>query len=182
VRALLDLAIKLTDATSINLSITHGLSGSGKSTVSRSLMQNPGAIRIRSDIERKRMAGLDALAKSGSGIGEKLYSSDTTRQTYARLAELAGQLLDAGWPVIVDATFLARWQRDALREAAHARNITLRILDFPVPLDILRQRILQRSKAGNDASEADLAVLQHQINTEDPLARDELAAVINCAG
>jgi hypothetical protein len=179
VRALLELARMLTRPLPARLDITHGLSGSGKSTVTRTLMQTAGAVRLRSDVERKRMAGLDALAKSGSGVGEKLYSFDITRQTYGRLAELAGQLLDAGWPVIVDATFIARWQRDQLREVARTRNIEFHILDFPVPVGTLKERILVRARADNDASEANLAVLQHQLDTEDALDENELVEVVN---
>ncbi len=177
VRALLQLAMRLTQSGPVHLSITHGLSGSGKSTRSHALMQKPGAIRLRSDVERKRMAGLTALAKSGSGVGEKLYAADATRQTYAHLAELAGVLLDAAWPVIADATFLARWQRDLLRDVAKARNVAFGILDFPVPLATLEQRILQRARSSIDASEADLAVLRHQLDTQEPLGGDELAEV-----
>ncbi|KAB2310387.1 AAA family ATPase [Betaproteobacteria bacterium SCN2] len=175
VRALLQLAMRLTDSLPASLGITHGLSGSGKSTVTHRLMQNPGAIRLRSDVERKRMAGLAALAKSNSGVGEKLYAADATQQTYARLAELAGILLDAGWPVIVDATFLMRWQRDLLRDVAKAREVEFRILDFPLPIATLEARILQRARAGGDASEADLSVLQHQLATQEALGADELA-------
>jgi hypothetical protein len=126
------------------------------------------------------MAGLAALAKSNSGVGEKLYAAAATRQTYGRLAELAGLLLDAGWPVIVDATFLARWQRELLRAVAKARNTEFRILDFPVPVEMLKARILQRAEAGKDASEADLAVLKHQLDTEEPLVEEELKEVTNC--
>jgi hypothetical protein len=174
---LLDLAVSLTHPLPLRLDITHGLSGSGKTTVTRRLMQAPGAIRLRSDVERKRMAGLDALAKSGSGIGEELYAPDATQRTYRRLAGLAGPLLDAGWPVIVDATFTARWQRDLLRETARVRDVEFRILDFPVPVATLRERIVQRSRAGGDASEADLSVLQHQLDTEEPLGPDEPAEI-----
>jgi aminoglycoside phosphotransferase family enzyme/predicted kinase len=174
---LLDLATALTRPRPVRLDITHGLSGSGKTTVTRRLMQDPGAIRVRSDVERKRMAGLDALAKSGSGVGEALYSADATQRTYRRLAELAGQLLDAGWPVIVDATFTARWQRELLRETARTRTVEFRILDFLVPVATLRERIVQRARAGGDASEADLAVLQHQLDTEEPLGADEQAEI-----
>jgi len=176
-RTLLQLATTLTRPLPLRLDITHGLSGSGKSTVTQTLMQTPGAIRLRSDVERKRLAGLDALARSGSGVGQKLYATDTTRRLYAHLARLAGELLDAGWPVIVDATCLARWQRDLLREQARSRGVTFSILDFPVALDILRERIVQRARAGNDASEANLDVLQHQIDTEDPLGADEQADI-----
>jgi aminoglycoside phosphotransferase family enzyme/predicted kinase len=177
-RALLELATSLTRALPLRLDITHGLSGSGKTTVTQTLMQIPGAIRLRSDVERKRLAGLDALARSGSGVGQNLYAADATRRTYTHLAKLAGKLLDAGWPVIVDATFTARWQRDLLREQAQARGVVFHILDFQVPVAILRERIIQRAHEGSDASEAGLDVLQHQIDTEEALAADEQADIV----
>jgi len=178
-RALLQLAATLTRPQPLRLDITHGLSGSGKTTVTRRLMQAPGAIRLRSDVERKRLAGLDALEKSGSGVGQQLYAADATRRTYAYLSGLAGALLDAGWPVIVDATFTARWQRDRLREQAQTRGVAFHILDFQVPVATLRERIVQRARAGSDASEAGLAVLQHQLDTEDILAADEQADIVS---
>jgi hypothetical protein len=177
VRTLLQRAATLTRPQPTRLDITHGLSGSGKTTVTRTLMQSPGAIRLRSDVERKRLAGLGALERSGSGIGQALYAADATQRTYAHLARLAGDLLDAGWPVIVDATFTARGQRDLFHDVAQSHGVAFRILDFPAPVATLRERILKRSHAGTDASEADLAVLQHQIDTEDPLAADERADV-----
>jgi aminoglycoside phosphotransferase family enzyme/predicted kinase len=179
VRTLLNLATTLTRPLSLRLDITHGLSGSGKTTVTQKLMQTPGAIRLRSDVERKRLAGLDTLARSGSGVGENLYAADASRRTYDHLARLAGEILNAGWPVIVDATFTARWQRDLLREMVRTRKVEFRILDFPVPVATLRERIVQRSREGNDASEADLAVLQHQLDTEEPLADDEQADIVS---
>ena len=169
----------LTQPIALRLDITHGLSGSGKTTVSHTLMQTPGAIRLRSDVERKRMAGLDALARSGAAAGEQLYAADATRRTYAHLAQLAGGLLDAGWPVIVDATFTRRWQRDLLREQAQARGVAFHIFDFQLPVAILRERILKRSQEGRDASDADLAVLQHQIDSEEVLADDEQASIVS---
>ncbi|MBT9540458.1 MAG: AAA family ATPase [Thiobacillus sp.] len=176
---LLQLATTLTRPLPLRLDITHGLSGSGKTTSTQKLMQIPGAIRLRSDVERKRLAGLDALARSSSGIGDRLYAADATRRTYEYLARLSGDLLDAGWPVIVDATFIARWQRDLLREQAQSRGVAFHILDFQVAVAILRERILKRTQLGNDASDADLAVLQHQLDTEEPLAIDEQAAIVS---
>lgn len=177
-RSLLDLATTLTRPQPRRLDITHGLSGSGKTTVTRTLMQTPGAIRLRSDVERKRLAGLDALAHSGSTVGQQLYATDATRRTYEHLARLAGEILDAGWPVIVDATFTARWQRDLLRELAQSRGAAFHILDFPVPVATLRERIVNRTRAGNDASEASLDVLQHQLDTEEALAADEKQDIV----
>jgi aminoglycoside phosphotransferase family enzyme/predicted kinase len=172
-RAILDLATTLTRPLPLRLDITHGLSGSGKTTLTQTLMQTPGAIRLRSDVERKRLAGLDALERSNSGMGQALYAADATRQTYGHLARLAGAVLDAGWPVIVDATFTARWQRDQLREQAQAHTVAFHILDCQVPVATMRERIVQRARAGRDASEADLNVLQHQIDTEEALSPDE---------
>jgi len=51
--------------------------------------------------------------------------------------------------------------------------VAFHILDFEVPVARLRERIIQRSRAGGDASEADLDVLQHQIDTAEALAADE---------
>ena len=178
-RTLLDLATALTRPLPRRLDITHGLSGSGKTTVTQRRMQAPGAIRLRSDVERKRLAGLDALAKSSSGVGQGLYAADATRRTYDHLARRAGDILDAGWPAIIDATFTARWQRDLLRETARLHHAEFRILDFPVPVATLRARIVERSRAGTDASEADLAVLQHQLDSEEPLAADERDDIVN---
>lgn len=172
-QAHLELAAALTRPLPRWLQITHGFSGSGKTTVTRERMQSPGAIRLRSDVERKRMAGLDTQARSGSTLGGGLYAADATHRTYARLAELAGGALDAGWPVIVDATFTRRRQRALLREVAQARGVPFRILDLAAPHAVLRQRILARARAGTDASEADLAVLDHQIRNAEPLGAGE---------
>ena len=175
--AYLQLAEQLAQDTSTQLWITHGLSGSGKTTITQSLLEQRGMIRLRSDVERKRLAGLDALAHSGGGINEGLYTQETSRRTYAQLAQLADGLLEAGWPVIVDAAFLERWQRDLLREIAQRREVPFRILDIQVDHAILRERVGLRSALGTDASEADLRVLQHQIKTALPLGEDELPEV-----
>jgi uncharacterized protein len=177
-QAYLQLAEELTRLPTLHLDITHGLSGSGKTTVTYSLMQSGAAIRLRSDVERKRLAGLDALARSGSGIATGLYSADATRHLYQHLADLTDGILQAGWPVIVDATFTARWQRDLFRQLAVTRGVGFRILDFPLAEATLRERIRQRAQQGGDASEADLSVLQHQLETQEPLAPDELGAVV----
>jgi hypothetical protein len=179
-RAILALATALTHPLPLRLDITHGLSGSGKTTLTQSLMQTPGAIRLRSDIERKRLAGLDALSRSGSAVGEQLYAADATRRTYGHLAHLAGEVLDAGWPVIVDATFTARWQRGLMRDLAQSRGVAFHILDFQVAVATLRERILKRAQEGRDASEANLDVLQHQLDTSEALADAEAVDVIAC--
>lgn len=171
----LQLAGKLSRAAPPRLWITHGLSGSGKTTYTQQLLQQHGMIRLRSDVERKRLVGLPALARSGSGVDEGLYAKEYSRLTYEHLARLAVQLLAAGWSVVVDAAFLEREQRDAFRKIAADLNVPFTILHLQADPAILRERICRRQAAGTDASEADLRVLQHQLESVQPLEADEIA-------
>jgi len=66
-----------------------------------------------------------------------------------------------------------------LREIARKHGQPFRILDFAAPLDTLRQRIVQRARAGTDASEASLAVLAHQIRNADALDAEELKEALS---
>ena len=163
------------------LAITHGLSGSGKTTLSQTILEATGAIRIRSDVERKRLFGLAADERSGSGVASGLYGADATGLTYRHLETLAGAMVRAGFPAIVDAAFLQRAQRDSFRELASTLGVPFAILDFPADKATLRQRVAGRMALGRDASEADLAVLEHQFATQQPLAADELPLAITVA-
>jgi aminoglycoside phosphotransferase family enzyme/predicted kinase len=176
------LAEQLTQNMPTQLWITHGLSGSGKTTVSQTLLQDYGMIRLRSDVERKRLAGLGALIHSGAGVGQGLYTQEAGRRTYQHLSRLAEGLLTTGWPVIVDAAFLERWQRDLFRGVAQRRGLRLNILNLNADPATLRERVIQRAAQGQDASEADLRVLQHQIETEQPLDNDEQDEVARISG
>ncbi len=160
--------------------ITHGFSGSGKTTLSQPLVELTGAIRVRSDVERKRIHGLAPKDRSGSGITEGLYRPEATESTYGRLLDLARIVVEAGHGVIVDATFLERRQRDRFRALAARAGVPFLIVDFTASEKILRSRILARSERGADASDADLAVLEHQLGTHEPLQADENESVFAC--
>ena len=160
--------------------ITHGFSGSGKTTLSQPLVELTGAIRVRSDVERKRIHGLAPKDRPGSGIAEGLYRPEATESTYRRLLDLAGIVVEAGHGVIVDATFLERRQRDRFRALAARAGVPFLIVDFTASEEILRSRILARSERGADASDADLAVLEHQLGTHEPLQADEHESVFAC--
>lgn len=160
------------------LIITHGLSGSGKTTFTQPVLEALGAIRIRSDIERKRLFQLPPEARTRAGIDAGIYSAGAGDRTYRRLADLAGVCLRAGWPVIVDAAFLERQRRDRFRRLAEEYDVPFLILDFRAGETALKARVLARSEAASDASEADLAVLQHQIARYEPLSDDEAAGTL----
>jgi aminoglycoside phosphotransferase family enzyme/predicted kinase len=169
----IQLALGLTQVPRPKLLITHGLSGSGKSTGTQGLLERLPAIRIRSDVERKRLAGLNPQDSSRSSFGEGLYAADQTEATYARLRDLAKEILSNGYHAIVDATFLKRQQRDMFRDLANQPGAEFTILDFDAPLAVLRERVSQRQKHATDPSEATLAVLEQQFRTREPLGEDE---------
>ena len=160
------------------LLITHGLSGSGKTRGSQALLERLGAIRLRSDIVRKQLHGVAPLQHGKHAPGHGLYAEDATRTTYARLGELAGAILRAGYTVIVDAAFLQRWQRAAFRALADECGVALAIVHFTAPVEHLRRRVARRHAAGSDASDADLAVLDHQLATHEPLQAGEADFVL----
>jgi aminoglycoside phosphotransferase family enzyme/predicted kinase len=160
------------------LIVTHGLSGCGKTTAAQALLEQLGAVRLRSDLERKRLHGLAPLAASGSAVASGIYTRDASAALYRRLGQLAGRALAAGFPVIVDAAFLRRAEREAFRAVAERLDVPFLILDFRAPLAVLRARVAARRSRGNDASEADLAVLEHQISARDPLTPAEMARAL----
>ena len=177
-RTYADLAERYTRPTGGWLAITHGLSGSGKTMIAQSLVEATGAVCVRTDVERKRLHGLSPMTQTASGTDTGLYSPEATRLTYQRMAERAGTVLRAGFPVIVDGAFLKSAQRQTLRATAEQMKLPFIILDVHAPEAVLRQRILERARQGRDVSEATLAVLEHQIATREPLDADERARAL----
>lgn len=167
-----------TNSPAPRLIITHGLSGSGKSYTASRAADQSGAVHLRSDIERKRLEGLAALSRTGSALDSGIYTRDKTDQTYQRLLQLAQQLLQEGYSVIVDATFLFSEQRRVFRELAAQLSIPFAILDMQTPESLLRQRIRQRQQQARDPSEADERVLELQLQNRQPLTSEELACAI----
>ncbi|WP_374401992.1 AAA family ATPase [Niveibacterium sp.] len=155
------------------LLLMHGPSGSGKSHWSGAALELIGAVRLRSDVERKRLNGLAATSRSGSPIDGGIYADGATRATYARLAALAAGLLADGHSVVIDAANLKRWQRDGFRAIAQKLDVPCRILSCQAEAVTLLKRLQTRALARQDASEATADVLAHQLAHSDPLDADE---------
>ncbi len=153
------------------LILTHGLPGSGKTTFSQLALQQMGAIRIRSDVERKRLFGLGTLENSRAR-GAEIYGAEATQRTYATLHAQAQELLRAGFTVIVDAAFLKLDERQTFHQLAQSMSVPFAIASLQAPDATLRERIQQRS---GDASEADAKVLEMLQTKQQPLAPHELA-------
>ncbi len=161
------------------LMITHGVSGSGKSHLAERLLERLGAIRLRSDVERKRLHGLPADARSGSPLAGGLYGADASRRTYRQMLEQADAALTAGWPVIVDAAFLEREQREPFRALAARRRMPFLILHCEAPQPLLYARVRERQRRAGDPSEADAAVLTRQLARDTTLHDDEQPHVLH---
>lgn len=180
-RGYIALADRIARPPTPRLLITHGLSGSGKTWAStRWLAAEPSgcAIRLRSDVERKRLHGLSAWQSSGSGLNSGLYSPQAHGDTYTSLLARSRELLTEGWSVIVDAAFLREAERTAFTELARTAGVPFQILACEAPVEVLRQRIAERQARGADASEATVAVLEQQLGWLEPLTPAERACAI----
>lgn len=165
----LALAERLTQPPTPRLTITCGPSGCGKTFHTSCRLASAEfltTLRIRSDVERKRLFGLAPDASSGGTI----YTAEANARTYARLYELAEALLTDGWSVIVDAAFLRRAERDRFRTLARRLGVTFELIAPQAPPDELARRLAARR---GDASEATVEVMQRQLQWFEPPAEDE---------
>jgi len=148
--------------------LTHGLSASGKSWLAGRLVAHGDAVRIRSDVERKRLHG-----------GRGVYTAEATERTYERLAGLACAVVRAGWSALVDATFLERARRERMRALAAALDVPIVILDVHADDAVLERRLIERARSRDRTSDADTAVLRMQRESAEPLSADERSVTVS---
>lgn len=170
--AYVELADRLSRPRSPALIITHGVSGSGKSVIAAQLPDQLPAVRLRSDVERKRLLGIDQNEDAAARDG---YAQAMTDKTYTRLAELADQVIAAGYIAVVDATFLDAAERRRFAGLASAHQVPFVIIDCDAPVAVLRERIAQRRARPDNVSDAGLDVLEAQRRGRDPLDQTERA-------
>jgi aminoglycoside phosphotransferase family enzyme/predicted kinase len=174
-RAHLALAVRRIQPRHPRLLLMHGYSGSGKSWLGQRLAMMLPAVCIRSDVERKRLAGFGALDASHSAVAAGLYGPGMTHRTYSRLERCVRDVLEAGENVVADASFLLREQRTPFLRLGRELGVPCTIVDCVADRAVLKARILDRE---TDASEADTAVLAHQLRIAEPLGPDEPATVV----
>jgi len=159
--------------------LMHGMSGSGKTLTSTGLIPIMPAIRIRSDLERKRLHGVPRQHHALTGIAKGLYSAASSAKTYGTIAEYCETGLNAGFNMIADATFAKRQWRGYFVDLARKLGARPVIVECTAPPDTLRARIRKRSAEGLDESDADLSVLEHQLTHFETLDETERALVVN---
>jgi aminoglycoside phosphotransferase family enzyme/predicted kinase len=162
------------------LIIMHGLSGSGKTWVSGQLMAELPAVRVRSDVERKRLFGVGETESSHSAVGKGIYSEDANRRSYERLFELARLLLRSGHNVILDASFLESAYRKEAMSVAKDCECTSVIVDVVADEDAIHQRLHRRRLDRKEQSEAGPSVLTYQLSVADSLTSAERRRTVTC--
>jgi predicted kinase len=168
-----DVASRLTARHRPTLMIMHGVTACGKSWVSEQLIPLLHAVRVRSDLERKRLQGVSPFVQRGAAVNAGPYAADATRETYAAMLGCAEHALRAGFNTIADATFLLKSDRERFRELARSLDCGFLVLACDADADALRRRVAARRQSGQEISEADEAVLSHQLATVEPLDDSE---------
>jgi hypothetical protein len=137
-----------------------GLSGTGKTTVAQSLAPEvgaaPGAIHLRSDLERKAMRG----AATQDRLPADSYTQSQRDRVYDRMFARARTLLNTGHSVLLDATFLDQATRSRAETLAHDLGLPFTGLWLTAPLPVLIARVTART---GDASDADAGVVRTQV-------------------
>ncbi len=174
----LDWAVSQVGRPRARLFVMAGLSGSGKTWLARRIAARCGALVVRSDIERKRLAGLQPLDTSASAPDAGIYSREFNARTYERLRDCAAACLRGRESVVVDAANLRRDERDRFVAAARDLEAEATIVHCVAPLEVLRRRVAGRVATGADASEATVALLDRQPAYWEPFSDSELGHVV----
>jgi predicted kinase len=159
--------------------LMHGASGSGKSWLSGHLAPSLRAVRVRSDLERKRLAGIESTVSASARVGEGIYTPAFSHRTYSRLADCAESCLRAGLSVIVDAAFLDTNDRRLFRTLAQRLKVPYAIVSCEADPITLAQRVDERAREHKDASDATLSVLDTQLREIEPFEAAEERCVIH---
>lgn len=156
------------------LAITHGISAVGKSSVAMRLVEALGALRFRSDFERKRLFG-EQDSEQQNTLGGGIYNPNASAATYQRLHSLAADALLAGFPVVIDATYLKTEQRHDAWQIAENTGTPFLILDCQAPDEVVATWLKQRQAEGLDPSDATADVILAQRQHLEPLNATETA-------
>jgi aminoglycoside phosphotransferase family enzyme/predicted kinase len=155
-----------------SLILMHGPSGAGKSWLSAQLVGPLAAIRIRSDIERKR---LDPDLRDARA----LHAPAMNHRTYARVSDCAEHCLRGGFNAIVDAACLDVRDRELLRNVATRSAAHWSIINCTAIPEVLAARVALRARNGDDVSDADATVVEAQLRNLQPLSAAERAHAVH---
>jgi hypothetical protein len=129
-----------------------GRSGTGKSTLARALApllgHAAGAVHLRSDLERKRLA----RAGETERLGPRHYKQAVSDAVYRRLHRKAAVALGAGVAAIADATYLDERSRVAAAAVATSCGVRFTGLWLQAAATIATARVAARVGDASDAT------------------------------
>lgn len=150
------------------LLITTGVSGTGKSYVASKVVEQFGAIRLRTDVERRRLFAKDIPT-------EQLYAPESIAKVYEHLYSLAQAILEAGYIVVLDAAYLKQHERLKAKEVAEMTGVPFLVIECEAPLAVIEKNITTRMEKGGDFSDATIEVVKKQLEMKEPLTASERA-------
>ncbi len=134
-----------------------GLSGTGKSTLAAALAPSigpaPGALHLRTDLERKALFGVEETAT----LPPETYTPAASAEVYALLMRRAAAALAAGWPIVIDSVALHAGERRAMADLARRHGAAFHGFWLEAPLPVLQARVTARSRDASDATAAVVA-------------------------
>ncbi len=163
------------------LILTVGVSGSGKSHYAHELLRHLDAIILSSDVERKRLYGIEPTHRVSEVEKARLYAPEMSRQTYQRLQQLAETLLSEGYSVIVDATFLKAEHRQPFADLAQQLNCSFHQL-YIAPheqLERIHDNLTRRAALNTSPSDADKAVMHRQLETFEAPSENDVTLTLS---
>jgi aminoglycoside phosphotransferase family enzyme len=143
------------------LILVCGLPATGKSHAARAIARPFEAAVLRSDVLRKKLAGLAPRACGGGELDTGIYAPEFTRRTYSALLDRAREHLRHNKTVIVDATFPTAAMRRPFFDAARESGIECVLVEMTCPEEVIRQRMRRRATDPVEVSDADWRVYQH---------------------
>ncbi len=156
----LQLGTDLATPKAAQLIVVGGLSGTGKTTLAAQLAPNfgsaPGAVHLRTDLERKWLAGVSEFER----LPQSAYTQDASDAVFARIAARAQLALRAGHSVILDGVFARSGEREAVEDLAHESKARFSALWLEAAPQIMKNRVTRRTR---DASDATAAVVEMQL-------------------
>ena len=141
--------------------VVSGATGSGKTTLALEQAPgigcSPGAVVVRSDVERKRLAGIALEERMPAGG----YTPEASARVYAAMLKRAERLLRAGHSVVLDAVFAKPEERGAAEALGRKLSVPFHGLWLDIPKDVAQARVAERQ---GDASDATPAVVERQFS------------------
>ncbi len=165
------------------LVMVGGLMGTGKSTLAAAIAEPLGAKVIRTDVVRKRLAGVPETEHHFDDFGSGVYSGDMTERTYAAALEEAIGLLRAGGSAIVDASWSRKAQRERAARAAADQGAAAVFVECVCPEDVVRERLEARMTQDGEPSDGRWDIYALQRDAYESVTADEglRTIVLDCA-